>query len=275
MENIFKDRFKDKVMIITGASRGIGKETAIRAAMEGAKVVLVDLLDEGQSVSNEINNNGGSSIFFKVNLTNEDEVKSFVEKTIDKFKKIDILINNAGATGKLQKIHEITEENLNFIFKTNLYSIFFCCKYVINQLIKQNNGGAIVNTASIGGMVGLPGIPAYVASKHAINGLTKNMAIDYAKYGIRVNSVNPAPTSTPMQQEEMKIAQEKIKEAIAKGLIKKEEANSVFGDNKSNNLQHRMATASEQAASILFLASDDASYITGATVQTDGGWTAF
>lgn len=275
MSNILKDRFKDKVMIITGASRGIGKEAAIRAAKEGAKIVLVDLLEEGQSVSDEINNNGGSSIFFKVNLANEDEVKSFIEKTIDKFKKIDILINNAGVTGNLEKVHQVTKENFDFIFKTNLYSVFFCCKYVINQLIKQNNGGVIINTSSIGGIVGLPGVPAYVASKHAINGLTKNMAIDYAKYGIRVNSVNPAPTNTPMQQEGMKMAEEKIKEAISKGLIKKEDIHSVFGDNKSNNLQHRIADASEQAASILFLASDDASYITGAIVQTDGGWTAF
>lgn len=274
MSTILKDRFKNKVMIVTGASRGIGKEIAIRAAKEGAKVVIADLLEEGINVSDEINNNGGESIFVKVNLTNEEEVKSLVEKTINSFGQVDILINNAGLCGIPEPVHVATNENFDKIFKTNVYSVFFCCKHVISQLIKQNTGGAIVNTASIAGLVGLPSSPAYVSSKHAINGLTKNIAIDYAKYGIRVNSINPAPTKTPMQEEAYKMTAEKFQKAIESGLISKESANSMMGD-KSNNIQHRIAEASEQAASILFLASDDASYLTGTILQTDGGWTAF
>lgn len=274
MKTILKDRFKDKVMIVTGASQGIGKETAIRAAEEGAKVVLIDLSLEGEKVSEEINRNGGTSIFIKANLTNEDEVKFFVNKTIDTFGKIDILINNAGVSATPTELHLIKNENFDFVFKTNLYSVFFCCKYVISQFIKQNTGGSIVNTASIGGIVGLRATSPYVASKHAINGLTKNMAIDYAKYGIRVNSINPAPTDTPMQREAMKMVKDKITKGIESGLISKDRIHSMMGD-KSNNLQHRVSDASEQAASILFLASDDASYITGSILQTDGGWTAF
>lgn len=274
MKTILKDRFKNKVMIVTGASRGIGKETAVRAAKEGAKVVIVDLRDEGKDVTDKINNNGGKAIFIKANLTNEDEVKSLVEKTVNTFGKIDILINNAGVAGIPNSIDVATVKDLDFIFRTNLYSVFLCCKHVITRLIKQNTGGSIVNTASIGGLVGLAGSPAYVASKHAINGLTKNMAIDYAKYGIRVNSINPAPTDTPMQRESMKMVKDKITKGIESGLISKDRIHSMMGD-KSNNLQHRVSDASEQAASILFLASDDASYITGSILQTDGGWTAF
>lgn len=200
MTHILKDRFKDKIIIVTGASRGIGKETALRAYKEGAKVVIVDLLDEGEKVVEEIKANGGEAIFVKANLSKEDDVKSVVEKTVDTFGKVDVLINNAGVSGNPQALSISTNEDFDFIFKTNFYSVFLCCKHVISQFIEQNTGGSIVNTASIGGLVGLPGTPAYVSSKHAINGLTKNMAIDYAKYGIRVNSINPAPTNTPMQQ---------------------------------------------------------------------------
>lgn len=274
MFNICQNRFKDKVMIVTGGSRGIGKAVVLRAAKEGAKVVIADLLDEGQSVADQINNEGGKALFFKVNLTEEKEVESFIQKTIDAFGKIDILINNAGVTGRPGTLTSTTTENLKFIFNTNFYSVFFCCKYVIAQLIKQKTGGSIVNTASIGGIVGLKGTPAYVASKHAINGLTKNMAIDYAKYGIRINSVNPAPTKTPMVEESMKKLRENIQKAIECGAMNKEEAGSVLG-NKSQNLQERPAEPDEQAASILFLASDDASYMTGDIMATDGGWTAF
>lgn len=274
MNTILKNRFKNKVMIVTGGSRGIGKETAIRAAKEGANVVIVDLLDEGKKVCDEINSTGGKSIFIKANLAKENEVKSLVEKTVSEFGKVDILINNAGVTGVPNPIDEVSRDDFDFTFKTNLYSVFFCCKHVISQLIKQNTGGSIVNTASIGGVVGLKSSPAYVSSKHAINGLTKNMAIDYAKYGIRVNSVNPAPTSTPMQEEGYRIAEERISEALKSGLIKKEDIPSMIGG-KTENLQKRIAKASEQAASILFLASDDSSYLTGTILQTDGGWTAY
>lgn len=274
MFNICENRFKDKVMIVTGAARGIGKSVALRAAREGAKVVVVDLLDEGQAVADQINNDGGEAVFFKVNLCDEKEVEAFVKKSVDTFGRIDVLINNAGVTGIPGKITDATSESFRFIFNTNLYSVFFCSKHVINQFIKQGTGGSIVNTASIAGIVGLKGSPAYAASKHAVNGLTKNMAIDYAKYGIRVNSVNPAPTNTPMVTESFKILRERMEHETAAVQMKKEEVLSTVG-NKKGNLQDRFAEPDEQAASILFLASDDASYMTGTILATDGGWTAF
>lgn len=274
MKTFFKNRFQDKVMIITGASRGIGKETALRASKEGAKVVLVDLLDEAQEAADEITYQGGEALFIKANLVKEEEVEALVKKTVDTFQKVDILINNAGVTCTPNALSLTAQKDFDFTFRTNVYSVFLYSKHVITQFLKQNSGGAIVNTASMGGLAGLPSMPAYVSSKHAINGLTKNMAIDYAKYGIRVNSINPAQTATPMQQEGYKMAQEKIKKAVASGAMKKEDVLSLMGD-KANNLQHRILDADEQAASILFLASDDASYLTGCTLQTDAGWTAF
>lgn len=140
-------------------------------------------------------------------------------------------------------------------------------------MLAQKSTGAIVNNASIAGVTGLPGNPAYVASKHAVNGLTKNLALDYARYGIRVNSVNPAGTATPMVEEAYAFVVEKQKKARAAG-VSAQEAQSMAGQ-KTESMLERDATAEEQAASILFLASDDASHMTGSIVATDGGWTSF
>lgn len=273
--NILKNRFKDKVMLITGAARGIGKAVALRAYKEGAAVVLTDLIeDEGRELEREILNDNGKALFIKADLSYEDNVKDLVQKAVDKFGRVDILINNAGVSGTHDPIHIMSKENFDFVFRINFYSVYFSCKHVIKEFLKQNQGGAIVNTASIGGIVALKNSFAYVASKHAINGLTKNLAIDYAKYGIRVNSINPAPTKTPMEEEAMRITKNKIEQAIKNGLIKPSEVDKIFGQ-KSQSLLQRLSESEEQAASILFLASDDASHMTGTILQTDGGWTAF
>lgn len=274
--NILKDRFKDKVIIITGASRGIGRAVSLRAAKEGAKVALIDLRDdEGVNLQNQILNDGGIALFIKADLSKEDEVKSAIQIVIEKFGKIDSLINIAGVTGKPVHLHLMTKEDFDSAFKINFYSVYFCCKYVLREFIKENHGGTIVNTGSIGGIVGLKGNAAYTASKHAINGLTKNLAIDYAKYNIRVNSVNPCPTKTPMVEQSMAFMKKKMEEAIKNGILKPGEANKLWGGGKSENLLGRMTEADEQAASILYLASSDSSHMTGTIMQTDGGWTAF
>ena len=220
-KKFFAGRFEDKVMIVTGGARGIGKETAIRAAKEGAKVVVVDKLKEGTEVVKNIVDNGGDAIFLELDLSNEENCKSMVEQTVSKYGKLDIAVNNA----------------------------------------------------SIAGLTGLPGNPAYVASKHAVNGLTKNLALDYARFNIRVNSVNPAGTDTPMVEEAMEYVKAKMQEARDKGMDPAQ-SQSMAGQ-KTQTIQKRNATAEEQAASILFLASDDSTHMTGATLQTDGGWTSF
>ncbi|MEG0989036.1 MAG: SDR family oxidoreductase [Clostridium sp.] len=271
---ILKDRFKDKVMIITGAARGIGKATAIRAALEGACVVLVDIRKEqGEEVLREIEAQGGKGIFLNLDISIEENVKEMIEKTIAAFGKLDIAINNAGVMGSPNPTHLLPAEDMDFTMRNNFYTVYFCCKWELNQFLLQEARGVIVNNASIAGMTGLPGNPAYVASKHAVNGLTKNLALDYAKYGIRINSVNPAGTATPMVEEAYAFVMEKRKAAIAAGMDPSK-AQSMAGQ-KTKTMQERDATAEEQAASILFLASDDASHMTGATLQTDGGWTSF
>lgn len=270
----FANRFDEKVMIVTGAARGIGRAVAIRAAKEGAKVVVVDRLkEEGEETLKVILEDGGDAVFLNLDLSIENSCEEMVKLSVEKFSKIDIAINNAGVMGNPSPVHELSKENMDYTMDNNFYSVYFCCKYELKEFIKNNNGGVIVNNSSIAGLTGLPGNPAYVASKHALNGLTKNLALDYARFNIRINSVNPAGTDTPMVREAMEFVKARMAEVVAKG-IDPAKAQSMAGQ-KTKTIQQREATAEEQAASILFLASDDATHMTGATVQTDGGWTSF
>lgn len=272
--DVITDRFRNKVMIITGFATGIGRETAIRAAKEGAKLILADKKNtEGESTFNEIINIGGEARCFNIDLTNYDDVKNMIKTAIDEYGGIDIAINNAGVMGKPSPVHLLEHDSLKFTMDNNFMTVFYCCKEELKAMVEQGRGGVIINNASIAGLTGLPGNAAYVASKHAVNGLTRNMALDYAKYNIRVNSVNPAGTDTPMVDEAMEFVKAGIKKAISEG-VDPAQAQSMAGQ-KTQTIQKRNATAKEQAASILYLASDDASHITGALFATDGGWTAF
>ena len=271
---IFKDRFKDKVMILTGAARGIGRTTALRAAQEGAKLVLADrLADEGEETLAMIRQEGGEAIFIPMDLSVEDNAQLLVEKAVEAYGRLDIAVNNAGVMGRPNPVHLLPKEDMDYTFANNFYTVYFCCKYELRQFIAQGQGGVIVNNASIAGMTGLEGNPAYNASKHAVNGLTKNLALDYQRYGIRVNSVNPSGTKTPMVDEAYAYVKSKIDAAIAAGVDPKEIANK--GGRKQMPIITRHAEPLEQAAAILFLCSEDANYMTGATLQTDGGWTSF
>lgn len=278
MKKYFEGRFDDKVMIITGSATGIGRATAIRAAQEGAKLVLVDKKkEEGEETLQLILSNNGDAIFLNLDLSKEESAEIMVKSALDKYGKIDIAINNAGVMGQPSPAHQLDKARLDFTMENNFYSVFYCCKHEINAFINLNIPGVIVNNASIAGITGLPGNPAYVASKHAVNGLTKNLALDYARYGIRVNSVNPAGTDTPMVHEAMEYVKAKREEAIANG-VDPAKAQSMAGQKTKSILKdvsNLDATAEEQAASILFLASDDSTHMTAAIVQTDGGWTSF
>ena len=216
---------------------------------------------------------GAEAEFLALDLSVEESAQTLVERTVERFGRLDVAVNNAGVMGEPDNVHNLSKGQMDYTMANNFYSVFFCCKHELRQFLAQGEGGAIVNNASIAGVTGLPGNPAYVASKHAVNGLTKNLALDYAAHGVRVNSVNPAGTTTPMVQEAYEYVMARQKEAIAAG-ADPAAAQSMAGE-KQNSMLRREALPEVQAASILFLASDDASHMTGAIVATDGGWTSF
>lgn len=268
---VYKDRFKQKVMIITGSATGIGRASALRAAQEGARLVLVDKKRvELEETCDKCRNLGAEVLCLTMDISIEEYAKQMVEMSVEHFGKLDIALNNAGVMGLPSPVHQITKEQVDFTMQHNFYSVLFCAKYEIQQFLKQGTGGVIVNNASIAGLTGLPGNPAYVASKHAVNGLTRNLALDYAKANIRINSINPAGTNTPMVEEALAYVKKRLKDAGTQPT----DAMSMAGD-KTQGIQHRNAEAYEQAASMLYLASDDATHITGTLFATDGGWTAF
>lgn len=270
--NIIKDRFLNKVMIITGAAGGIGKEIALRSAKEGAKLVLADMKEEmSRETLNEIKEITANVEFLIVDLAKAENCKKVVDTAIKKFGGIDILINNAGITGTPAPVHQMTEEMFRRVFDCNVMSVFHMSHFAINEMINKNCGGAIVNVSSVAGLIGFPGHSAYVTSKHGLNGLTRNMALDYAKNGIRVNAVNPGTTDTPMYHEALEFLKNKREKAAKEGV--KAESNIVSG--KTVSPQNRVATAQEVANVCLFLASEEASNVTGIFMPVDGGFTAY
>lgn len=282
-------RFEGKTILITGGARGIGKWTALRAAKEGANVVIMDWLDkEGQQVADSLNAMGLKALFVYGNIQKDEDCRKAVEKTVQTYGRLDYACLNAGVMDgvfsgtpfkydetqrKLMPnvITEATDEYWDKVFATNSAGTFKSMRAVLNQMVKQDNGGAIVVVGSIAGMTGLSGNPAYVASKHAVNGLVRNAAIDYAPYGIRINSVNMAETMTPMvkRAEEFVAAQQKAGIGFGMGKIK------TMSLLKYCDSEHRGSFPWEQASTMLYLISDEASAITGSIIATDGGWTDY
>ena len=281
-------RFAGKTILVTGSARGIGKGVALRLAREGANVVGVDWIkDMGEATDAEIRAAGGKSIFVHGDIGEAATADAAVAAAIASFGRLDGAVNNAGVMDgvfsgdpvdyETQKplvfapIHEATEEYWSKVFQTNALGTFLMMRAQLKQLVAQLKGGAIVNVGSIAGLTGLSGNPAYVASKHAVNGLTRNAAIDYAPYGIRVNSVNMAATDTPMV-------------ARAGALVaasRKASTGPTMGGIKTQSIlawtdpEHRPSTVAEQVSMILFLLSPEASNFTGGVFPTDGGWTNY
>jgi NAD(P)-dependent dehydrogenase (short-subunit alcohol dehydrogenase family) len=283
------NRFAGKNILITGAARGIGKATALRAAREGANVTLFDWIkDLGEETTAEINAEGnGKAIFVHGSVIETADCDRMVAETVNAFGSLDYAVNNAGVMTAVhsgekfdyeqqfnllpQSIHQATDEYFDGVVKVNLYGTFKSLRAELRQMVAQDKGGAIVNVGSVTALIGFGMQPAYVSSKHAVSGLTKNAAMDYAQYGIRINSVNMGTTLTPMV------------EMAAEWLKTRHEANvpvnPVSSFKTKNMLQlaglTRVSTVWEQAAIILFLLSEEATIITGTPVPTEGGYSNF
>lgn len=248
-----EQHFKGKVAIVTGGAFGIGRSTAIAFAKQGAKVVIADLQQDDNTLQT-IRENGGDAIFVTCDVSNESDIQHLIAQTIFHFGRLDIAFNNAGIEGTPAPLTECSNEIWDRTININLKGVWFGMKYQIPEMLKVG-GGVIVNNASIAGLVGFGGLPAYVASKHGVVGLTKNAALDFAKQNIRVNAVCPGVIHTPMI-DRFSGGDTKVLEQFA--------AAEPIG---------RLGQPEEIAETVIFLCSDAASFITGQAIAVDGGWT--
>ncbi len=245
---------EQKVAIVTGASSGIGRTTAVALAKEGIIVSLAARRDkEGVETLRLVKEAGGDGIFVKTDVSIEDDVKSLVEKTVKTYGKLDYAFNNAGVVEDPGSFTTKTSSIFDKLMAVNVKGVWLSMKYEILQMLK-NGGGAIVNTSSVYGVVANPQLPFYVASKHAVLGLTKAAALEYAKSGIRINAVAPGAIETEMM--EQSIGNDKqLREALV--------ALHPIG---------RAGKPEEIANAVVWLLSDKASFLTGHTLLVDGGW---
>ncbi len=246
--------FENKVAIVTGGAFGIGRATALDFAWNGAKVCVADVVDDSHTVD-AIRSEGGEAIFCHCDVSSEADVRAMVEKTVSTFGRLDFAFNNAGIEGHTDNTQLCTAENWDRTLGVNLRGVWLCMKYEIPEMLKQRKG-AIVNCASIAGLVGFAGLPAYVASKHGVVGLTKCAAIENAKTGIRINAVCPGVIHTPM---------------IDRTTGKNKAVEKMYEDMEPVG---RMGEPEEVADVVMWLCSDSSSFVIGDAIAVDGGWIA-
>ncbi len=248
-------KFSGKVVLVTGGTSGIGKATAIEFARAGAKVVLTGRREkEGAQVVHEIKKLGGDAAFIRADVAKDADVKAMVDFTVDMYGQLDVAFNNAGVEWK-GPLDQATEAEYRHVFDINVWGVLNSMRHEIPVMLK-NGGGAIVNNSSVAGHVGLPGVSVYIASKHAVEGLTKSVALEFAKQNIRVNAVAPGVIATDMldrfagKDGEMR---DSLKSIVPVG---------------------RIGAGEEIAAAVLYLASDAAKFTTGMSLVVDGGFIA-
>lgn len=249
-------RFKDKVCIVTGAASGIGRATAIAFANEGGKVVASDVNDAVNETVKTILENGGEAVAQICDISNWESIQSLVKKAVNSYGRLDCAVNSAGIAGKVSlPTHEYPEEGWHQQIAVNLTGPWYFTKACTSQML-QNGGGSIVMVASAAGLRGQPENSPYAASKHGVVGLTKTAALEYAKKGIRVNCICPTAIETPM---------------IMHGRRNLAENPEALEAAKNHQALGRMGQPEEIAEVNLWLCSEQASFITGLAVPTDGG----
>ena len=258
LEEKTKAQLTGKVAVVTGGATGIGRAAAVRFAREGAKVVYTVNRQAGKSTAQEIAEAGGEAIEIKTDVSNPRDVEDLMKMAVDTYGKIDILVSNAGLMSEHKPVGDVPLEYWDRVISVNLKGCFLCAKYALPHMIK-NGAGSIVTVASISGLVAFPGEPAYGASKGGIIQLTRSLAIDYADRNIRANCLAVGIIDNDMTRREMELDGDPTE--IRHELAKKQPVG-------------RMGTNEEVAAAALFLASDEASFITGATLVVDGGLVA-
>jgi len=242
-----------KVALVTGGSSGIGRATAVAFGREGAKVVVASRrIPEGEETVDMIRAAGGDALFVRTDVTHASEVEAMVGQTVETYGRLDFAFNNAGTTPPMAFTADCPEELWDHIINTNLKGIWLSMKHELPQMLKQG-AGVIVNNSSVAGLVGFPGRAAYAASKHAIIGLTKTAALEYARAGIRVNVVCPGWIRTPM---------------LDSGLRQNPQFEAQILKMQPNG---RIGTPEEVAGAVIWLCSDTASFVTGHTLVMDGG----
>lgn len=245
-------RFQDRVAIVTGGASGLGEATVSEFVKEGAKVVIADLSEKGQAYSDELNTQGYDTIFVQTDVSKEDDVKNLVAKTVETYGKLDIMFANAGINIEAD-VHDLDLTQWQKVIDVNLTSVFLSNKYAIQQFLEQDTGGTIINTGSIHSLVARDGLVPYSAAKGGVKMLTQQVASKYSKEGIRANAIAPGYIETPLINT--------LSQDVIDGLVEL-------------HPMGRLGKPVEVAKTVLFLASDDAAFISGVTLPIDGGYTA-
>ncbi|WP_369876950.1 SDR family NAD(P)-dependent oxidoreductase [Alkalicoccobacillus gibsonii] len=245
-----------KVAIVTGGGNGLGRAVAVKLASQGVNVAVVDLAEgPGHETVDLVKEQGAEAIFVQADVRKAEDVKHYVDETVKAFGTIDMFYNNAGISGPGKRFVENTIEEIDLVLGINLHGALYGLKYVLEVMLK-NGGGSIVNTSSTAGLVGQETVGSYSATKHGIVGITKTIAVEYAREGIQVNAISPGTTETPMVAEYRKANSEQVESVLAA------------------IPQRRLGKPEEVAELVCFLLNGEAKYINGAVIPIDGGFTA-